>query len=75
VLRWGGFRDTVVEGKTGVFFDRPDAGEIRTAVDELATLSWDPHQITAHADLFSEQSFVARLRTIVEEAVNGVGVR
>jgi glycosyltransferase involved in cell wall biosynthesis len=75
VLRWGGFRDTVVEGKTGVFFDRPDAGEIRTAVDGLATLSWDPHQITAHADLFSEQSFVARLRTIVEEAVNGVGVR
>jgi glycosyltransferase involved in cell wall biosynthesis len=74
VLRWGGFRDTVVEGKTGVFFDRPDASEIRTAVDELATRSWDPHQITAHADRFSEESFVARLRTIVEEAANGAGV-
>jgi glycosyltransferase involved in cell wall biosynthesis len=74
VLRWGGFRDTVIEGETGVFFDRPEASEIRTAVDELATRSWDPHQITAHADRFSEESFVARLRTIVEEAVNGVGV-
>ncbi len=74
VLRWGGFRDTVVEGETGVFFDRPEPSEIRAAVEELAARSWNRDEIAAHADLFSEETFVERLRSIVEEAVNGVRV-
>ncbi len=35
VLRWGGFLDTVVEGTTGVFFDRPQPAEIAAAVRRL----------------------------------------
>jgi glycosyltransferase involved in cell wall biosynthesis len=67
VLRWGGFEDTVEEHKTGIFFERPDANAIREAVRELRTRSWDFDEISAHAERFSQQSFVERLREIVAE--------
>lgn len=70
VLRWGGFRDTVAEGRTGVFFDRPEPSDIRAAVHELETRSWQEDEIRAHADRFSERSFIERLRAVVDEAVH-----
>ena len=69
VLRWGGFQDTVVEGATGVFFARPEPEAIRAAVGELESRSWQSDAISAHAERFSEQVFVERLREIVSEAV------
>lgn len=69
VLRWGGFQDTVVEGATGVFFARPEPEAIRDAVGELESRSWQSDAISAHAERFSEQVFVERLREIVSEAV------
>lgn len=67
VLRWGGFLDTVVEGATGVFFDRPEPGAIRAAVLELTGRSWNAGELAAQADRFSEARFVERLRQIVDE--------
>jgi glycosyltransferase involved in cell wall biosynthesis len=67
VLRWGGFQDTVKEHKTGIFFDRPEAEEISAAIGELRGRRWDTKQIAAHAQRFSEQVFIERLREIVEE--------
>jgi glycosyltransferase involved in cell wall biosynthesis len=74
VLRWGGFQDTVVDGTTGLFFDRPEPREIAAAVHALAARSWNAHEIAAHADHFSEKTFVERLRGIVEESVHGEDV-
>jgi glycosyltransferase involved in cell wall biosynthesis len=67
VLRWGGFLDTVVEGVTGVFFDRPEPTEIRTAVERLRREDWSEGTLQQHAATFSEQAFVSRLREIVAE--------
>jgi glycosyltransferase involved in cell wall biosynthesis len=67
VLRWGGFEDTVVEDETGIFFDRPEANAIRDAVRGLSARNWDAEEISAHADRFSQRSFVERLREIVDE--------
>ncbi|MGZ4410070.1 MAG: glycosyltransferase [Gaiellaceae bacterium] len=67
VLRWGGFEDTVEEDKTGVFFDRPETTAIRDAVRELRARIWDADEISAHAERFSQQAFVQRLREIVAE--------
>ncbi len=67
VLRWGGFLDTVVEGATGLFFDRPEPGAIRAAVLELTGRSWNAGELAAQADRFSEARFVERLRQIVDE--------
>jgi glycosyltransferase involved in cell wall biosynthesis len=65
VLRAGGFLDTVIEGVTGVFFDRPAAELIRRAVEECAGRDWDEAELRTHAESFSEVRFAERLRTIV----------
>jgi glycosyltransferase involved in cell wall biosynthesis len=66
-LRWGGFLDTVVDGETGVFFDRPEPGAIRDAVTKLLDREWDRAALVAHAEAFSEARFAARLTSIVDE--------
>jgi glycosyltransferase involved in cell wall biosynthesis len=67
VLRWGGFLDNVVEGRTGLFFDNPERDEIRDCIRRLLKQSWDTEFIIRHAGRFSEASFSARLRDVVTE--------
>jgi glycosyltransferase involved in cell wall biosynthesis len=66
-LRAGGFVDTVVEEVTGVLFDVPEPAAIREAIRHARSRTWDAQAIRAHADRFSEASFIARLRRIVAE--------
>jgi glycosyltransferase involved in cell wall biosynthesis len=66
VLRWGGYLDTVLEGETGVFFDQPAPREIRNAVTLMGGNGFHPDVIRAHAELYSEASFIRRLQEIVE---------
>lgn len=74
VLREGGFRDTVVEGRTGVFFDVPDADAVRVAVGDLYRLpAPDAAALRRHAEGWSESAFVTRVRTIVAEELAAAG--
>lgn len=66
-LRAGGYLDTVVEGRTGVFFDRPEPALIADALDELDATSWSADVITQHAASFGEDRFAERMRAIVAE--------
>jgi glycosyltransferase involved in cell wall biosynthesis len=67
VLRWGGFLDTVDEGTTGIFFDEPRPELIRRGVAELRAAPWDEDAIRRHAARFSEELFVAQIRTVVRD--------
>lgn len=71
VLRGGGFVDTVVDGVTGVFFDRPEPASIAGALDRLETQSgaggFDPAVIRGHVEQFSEQRFADKLYAAVDE--------
>ena len=69
-LRFGGFLDTIEEGRTGLFFDRPEPGEIAAALKELLTTSWHAEALRAGAARFAEPAFAARLREIVREAAS-----
>jgi glycosyltransferase involved in cell wall biosynthesis len=66
-LRWGGFLDTVRDGETGVFFDRPEPDAIRDAVVKLLDRDWERAALVDHASAFSEDRFAARLTNIVDE--------
>lgn len=66
-LRWGGYLDTVVEGKTGMFFDAPTSEAIQDAVVRLAENRFSPAVIRQHAARYSEDVFIARLQAIVVE--------
>jgi glycosyltransferase involved in cell wall biosynthesis len=67
VLRGGGFLDTVVEGRTGVFFTQPTPVEVAGAIRALLDEDWPPEVLTAHADDFDEQRFIRRLRQVADE--------
>jgi glycosyltransferase involved in cell wall biosynthesis len=65
VLRRGGFLDTVIEGETGLFFDTPGATQIGRMLRRAAEHAWDGDVITKHAQGFSEERFIEKLRQIV----------
>lgn len=62
VLRWGGFLDTILEDRTGVYFDEPTPAALAAAVTKSIDVEWDEDTIRGHADLFTEAHFARRLR-------------
>ena len=63
-LRWGGFRDTVVERKNGTYFEAPTPVAVAEAVRRLLRTQWEPNAIRALAERFSEARFIDRIRSI-----------
>jgi glycosyltransferase involved in cell wall biosynthesis len=63
----GGYLDTVVPGRTGLFFPAPTAEAIRAAVLENRSRRWSAEAIRRHAEQFSEAVFHERLREAVAE--------
>jgi len=61
-LREGGVLDTLVEGVTGIFFDRPAVDSLRSALDAVESREWDRPAIRAHAETFSRARFERELR-------------
>ena len=57
-LRWGGFLDTIEEGRTGVYFDQPTTLAVTGAIQELGATGWRGNAIQAFATRFSEERFI-----------------
>lgn len=66
-LRAGGALETIVEGKTGAFFDDPSAEALARTMESFDARAYDSAVLRAHAQTFSPQTFIARLREIVDE--------
>jgi glycosyltransferase involved in cell wall biosynthesis len=66
--RAGGALDTVVDGETGVFFDRQDAASLMIAVRRCDTVAWNGVQLRAHAMRFSETVFEEKMRAAIDAA-------
>jgi glycosyltransferase involved in cell wall biosynthesis len=64
-FRDGGALETVVEGKTGVFFDRPDAESLTGAVRDLEAREWNPRRIRRNAERFSTERFLDETRHLL----------
>jgi glycosyltransferase involved in cell wall biosynthesis len=67
----GGALDTVVSGKTGRFFAQPTVASLAAAVLASRSDSYDPLVIRRHAEQFSRERFVAQMRSLIEETVQG----
>jgi glycosyltransferase involved in cell wall biosynthesis len=63
-IRRGGVAETVVDGSTGVLFDRQDSRSLAEAIERLDGLSLDAATIRARAELFDTQVFRARWRDL-----------
>lgn len=63
----GGALETVVDNKTGVFFDKQTAQSIEEAVKHFEKLSFDSGVINKHAMQFSTQRFEKEMKEFVEK--------
>jgi glycosyltransferase involved in cell wall biosynthesis len=48
----GGALETVLEGKTGIFFPEPTEGSLMQALERFEKMNWDPAFIRAYASKF-----------------------
>ncbi len=68
-LRKGGALETVVDGKTGIFFDDPTAAGLAHAVAKLEAAGLSRDACRAHARAFDRSAFVERITATVVEAI------
>jgi glycosyltransferase involved in cell wall biosynthesis len=65
----GGILDTVIDRKTGIFFDQQTITSINQAVEKFETLSFDHQEISQHAQQFSTQNFKTKLKNYIDECL------
>lgn len=53
----GGALETVVEGRTGVFFDRQDVESLNSSILRLQTIKFDPKKMNEYTQKFSKERF------------------
>jgi glycosyltransferase involved in cell wall biosynthesis len=61
----GGARETVIEGRTGTFFDRQTVDALKDALSRFGGMRFDSSDIRRHAGRFDEAVFVEKIRAFV----------
>lgn len=65
----GGALESVVDGKTGVFFDTPEPAALAKAVRRLDGLGLQAQACRDHAQTFDRAAFLGRMRAAVDAAL------
>jgi len=66
----GGVKETVIDGKTGIWFEKPDAESLEKAIQKFEDIKKDwSKECVNQATKFSKERFMKELRTLVEEKV------
>src|SRR3984957_13528075 len=60
--RAGGAVETIIDGVTGVFFDRQEPEDLAEAIARFERIEWNPAVLRRHAEGFSTNVFQARFR-------------
>lgn len=68
-LRSGGYLETIVENKTGIFFDFLNEESLLEAIKKIDTIKWNPDEIRKHALTFSKEKFQKEIKEFVKEKV------
>jgi glycosyltransferase involved in cell wall biosynthesis len=73
----GGALDTVVDGRTGVLFERQEVSSLVDAVRRAEVIDWNSDELRRHARKFDRQVFREQLQAFVWESVaaHAAGVR
>ena len=61
----GGYLETVIEGKTGIFFNKPTVDSLKTAIKKFEKMKFDPKDCIAQAKNFSEEIFIKKIKELV----------
>ena len=68
--RAGGALETVVEGKTGVFFEDQSVTSLVQAIQRNMSIRFDSDVIRQHAKIFGREAFLKQMQDIVEEVTH-----
>lgn len=63
----GGVKETVVEGKTGTFFDELTVESVKEAIDRLEKLKIDPKECIRQAEKFNAERFKKEMKAFVDK--------
>lgn len=67
----GGALETIIDGETGVFFEKQEVESLVRALEKFETLKFDAKIIYKHAMKFSKERFKKEIREIVEKKREG----
>lgn len=65
----GGALDSVIDGKTGVFFKEQTVESVKEAITKFETMKFNKQEIRKHALEFDESVFQKKIKEFVEEKV------
>ncbi len=64
----GGPLETVVEGKTGIFFEKLNVEGVVGALKKFGKLKFDAEEISKHAEKFSKIKFQNKIKTYINQS-------
>jgi glycosyltransferase involved in cell wall biosynthesis len=67
--RKGGALDTVIDGKTGIFFNKQNKASLMSAIAKFDTISFNSGYLITNAKNFSKENFKRRLQRSLVRAV------
>lgn len=68
-LKAGGFLETVVKGKTGEFFDQPNAESLMEVLENWNSEKYNPEDCRKQAEKFSEDRFKKELLELISTSL------
>lgn len=63
--RAGGAVETIIDGVTGIFFDRQEPDDLAAAIARFERIDWSPPTLRRHAENFGSNVFQARVRAFL----------
>ena len=62
----GGFKETVVDGETGIFVNGTDEEALEVAMKRFNKIKWNREKLMARARLFSKEKFIKEIKKQIE---------
>lgn len=63
----GGFKETVIEGKTGIFVDDTDVKSLEKAIGKFNKTKWSKSALQSNAKKFSKERFIKEVKHFVDK--------
>lgn len=68
-FRGGGYLESVVEGKTGIFFDELNTDSLASAIRKLGKIKIESRDCTTQAKKFSKEVFKKQIKSFISENI------
>lgn len=69
-FRGGGYVESVIENKTGIFFNEATVESLSEAIQKFERMKFDPQDCIAQAKKFSKERFQTEIRRFIEQRIH-----